>query len=392
MAHGAFKVLDSYKIISADSHIVEPPDMYTEPDRARNCATARRGWSGARRRPGREYDAWMLDGQAGRHLGRGDAGRAALRGPVADRFPRRLGGRPQGRLRRRCDDRRERRGRDLGLGAAAEPGAVLVPRPGQRAALRDLPRLQRLDRRFLQALSRPAEGHRDAQCRRSRRGRRRSSSAAPRWASSARSSRSRRSRTSRTATRSTTVSGRRRRTRSIRCCCISARRATAFPANEFTMDLDRADRRRPLDHRLLGALFARLDAVRRRVRQVPRSEDRLGRARGGVDPALAEADGLHLSSSGRSSPRAGGRRRGCCRATTGSATCSSSSWRTISACNCATRSASRTCCGAATTRMPRRPSRARSNSSAACSPACPRPICARSPRRTPRKMFGFKLD
>ena len=29
MAHGAFKILDNYKLISADSHIVEPPDLYT---------------------------------------------------------------------------------------------------------------------------------------------------------------------------------------------------------------------------------------------------------------------------------------------------------------------------------------------------------------------------
>ena len=103
------------------------------------------------------------------------------------------------------------------------------------------------------------------------------------------------------------------------------------PANEFTMDLTELTGAGPLDDRLLGALLAGLDAVRRRVRQVPGAEDRLGRARGGVDPALAEADGLHLSASGRSSPRAGSRPRGCCRATTGSATCSSSSWRTISA-------------------------------------------------------------
>ena len=43
MAHGAFKTLDNYKLISADSHIVEPPDLYTEPDRARGSATGRRG-------------------------------------------------------------------------------------------------------------------------------------------------------------------------------------------------------------------------------------------------------------------------------------------------------------------------------------------------------------
>src|SRR6267378_3723488 len=56
----------------------------------------------------------------------------------------------------------------------------------------------------------------------------------------------------------------------------------------------RDDRRRPLDDGLLGALLAELDAVCRRFRSLPGSEDRLGRARSGVDPALAEADGLHL--------------------------------------------------------------------------------------------------
>ena len=44
--------MTAWKMISADSHIVEPPDMYTEPHRARSSATGRRGWSGARRRPG----------------------------------------------------------------------------------------------------------------------------------------------------------------------------------------------------------------------------------------------------------------------------------------------------------------------------------------------------
>ena len=34
-----------------------------------------------------------------------------------------------------CDDRRKRGGRHLGLGVAAEPGTVLVPRAGQRAAV-----------------------------------------------------------------------------------------------------------------------------------------------------------------------------------------------------------------------------------------------------------------
>jgi len=63
----------------------------------------------------------------------------------------------------------------------------------------------------------------------------------------------------------------------------------------------------------------------------------------------------------------------------------SSSWKTISASNCATISASRTCCGAATIRTPRRRSRGRSNFCRACSRACPRRNCAKSPRRTPQR-------
>src|SRR4029077_5590249 len=54
--------MSAYKLISADSHIVEPPDMYAsriEP-RFRNRAPRME----RRKTPaGREYDAWMLDGQ-----------------------------------------------------------------------------------------------------------------------------------------------------------------------------------------------------------------------------------------------------------------------------------------------------------------------------------------
>ena len=51
-----------YKLISADSHIVEPPDMYTNriAPKLRNRAPRME----RRKTPaGREYDAWMLDGQ-----------------------------------------------------------------------------------------------------------------------------------------------------------------------------------------------------------------------------------------------------------------------------------------------------------------------------------------
>ena len=50
-----------YKIISADSHIVEPPDMYTArfDPKLRNRAPHME----RRKTPaGREYDAWVLDG------------------------------------------------------------------------------------------------------------------------------------------------------------------------------------------------------------------------------------------------------------------------------------------------------------------------------------------
>ncbi|MBV8492592.1 MAG: amidohydrolase, partial [Alphaproteobacteria bacterium] len=51
-----------YRIISADSHIVEPPDMYTArfDPKLRNRAPHME----RRKTPtGRDYDAWMLEGQ-----------------------------------------------------------------------------------------------------------------------------------------------------------------------------------------------------------------------------------------------------------------------------------------------------------------------------------------
>jgi len=51
----------AYKVISADSHIVEPPDMYTsriEPKFRERAPRIERHKTPA----GREYDAWMLDG------------------------------------------------------------------------------------------------------------------------------------------------------------------------------------------------------------------------------------------------------------------------------------------------------------------------------------------
>ena len=52
----------NFKMISADSHIVEPPDMYA--DRIDPKLRDRAPRMERRKTPaGREYDAWMLDGQ-----------------------------------------------------------------------------------------------------------------------------------------------------------------------------------------------------------------------------------------------------------------------------------------------------------------------------------------
>jgi hypothetical protein len=51
----------SWKLISADSHIVEPPDMYTKrfsPKLRQRAPHMERRKTSA----GREYDAWMLEG------------------------------------------------------------------------------------------------------------------------------------------------------------------------------------------------------------------------------------------------------------------------------------------------------------------------------------------
>jgi len=86
----------------------------------------------------------------------------------------------------------------------------------------------------------------------------------------------------------------------------------------------------------------------------------------------------------RCSPRDGSRRRDSCRATTGAATCSWSSWRTTSVSSCGTRSASTTCSGEATSRTPSRRGRSRGSFWIGSSPERPRRTSARSPRRMPR--------
>src|SRR6266446_6433667 len=52
----------TYKLISADSHIVEPPDLYT--DRIERRFKERAPRMEQRETPtGRKYDAWFIDGQ-----------------------------------------------------------------------------------------------------------------------------------------------------------------------------------------------------------------------------------------------------------------------------------------------------------------------------------------
>ena len=139
--------MTDYRIISADSHIVEPPDMYTARfnPKLRNRAPHME----RRKTPaGREYDAWMLEGRQVGTLGAVMQAGQRFEDPSQIDFLGLWEDVRKGAYRSRCDAGRERGGRDLGFGIAAEPGAVLVPRAGQRAALRDLPLLQRLDRHF----------------------------------------------------------------------------------------------------------------------------------------------------------------------------------------------------------------------------------------------------
>ena len=327
--------MTEYKLISADSHIVEPPDLYTNRIEPRFRDRAPR-MERVETPTGRKYDAWFIDGQQVGTLGAVMQAGQRFEDPSQIDFLGIVGGRSARRLRSAGDGQGERDGRRLGRVPAAEPGPLLVPHPGQRAAHRHLPRLQRLDRGVLQALPRSPQGHRHAQRRRRRGGLRWSSSAAPSSAWSGRSSPSRRWPTGRIATRSTTASGGPRRTSGCRCSCTSARRAAAIPGCEFTMDLGELTGagRSTTDYWVRYSLSAMIFAGV--FDRYPEAEGRLGRARGRVDSSLAEADGLHVSRAAGVHARAGGRGRGCCRATTGAATCSWSSWRTTSASSSAT--------------------------------------------------------
>jgi hypothetical protein len=81
--------MGAFKVISADSHIVEPPDMYTsriEPRFRERAPRIERHKTPV----GREYDAWVLDGVQVGTLG------AVMQGGCAE-----------GRLRSAFDDHRE---------------------------------------------------------------------------------------------------------------------------------------------------------------------------------------------------------------------------------------------------------------------------------------------
>src|SRR5204862_6534525 len=58
----------AYKLISADSHIVEPPDLYTKRIDVKFRDRAPR-MERSKTPAGREFDAWFIDGQQAGTLG-----------------------------------------------------------------------------------------------------------------------------------------------------------------------------------------------------------------------------------------------------------------------------------------------------------------------------------
>ncbi len=192
--------------------------------------------------------------------------------------------------------------------------------------------------------------------------------------------------------RSTTASGRRPRRSSMPLLLHIATPRDGVPANEFTMDVTEmtgAGRsttdywvRYSLGSMVFAGVFDKFPAI----------EGRLGRARGGMDPALAEADGLHLS-------RAPGLHQGLeARKRRADAERLLEAQHVRRVHGRRARHQMRDNIGVDTmlwgsdfphaeATLPRR-----SNSWGACSRAFPRPIGVRSPRKTPRKMFGFELN
>ena len=255
--------------------------------------------------------------------------------------------------------------------------------PDSACSRPNLPRLQRLDRRLLQALPGPPQGHRHAQ-----RGRRRGGLAGARALRQARAGRrvhpglaAGRPAVSSPDLRPLLVDGAGPRAAAAAAHRHAARRRPGLRVHD---EPRRAHRRRPLHHRLLGALLAVGDDLRRRLRPLSAAQGRLGRARSRVDPSLAEADGLHVSRAaglhqgleveGRPAAERllapqhvrgvhGGRSR--------RRSCATDRRRDHAV---GQRLPARRVDVAEVAGLPR----------AACSTACPRRTCARSPRRTPR--------
>ena len=111
----------------------------------------------------------------------------------------------------------------------------------------------------------------------------------------------------------------------------------------------------------LGQILHDLHDLRRCVRPLPEVESGLRRARDGVDPPLAQTDGLYLHGTAGAKPKAGMalQARVSSPATIGARTSLWSSWKTTPASRCVTSSGWTTCSGGTTspTRSPPGPSR-----------------------------------
>ena len=80
------------KLISADSHIVEPPDLYTSRIEHRFRDRAPR-MERMETPTGRKFDSWVIDGQQVGTLGAVMQAGQRFEDPVPDRLPRHVGGR-----------------------------------------------------------------------------------------------------------------------------------------------------------------------------------------------------------------------------------------------------------------------------------------------------------
>jgi hypothetical protein len=118
----------TYKLISADSHIIEPPDLYTSRIEARFRDRAPR-MERVETPTGRKYDAWFIEGQQAGTLGAVMQAGQRFEDPSQIDFlgvweDVRLGGYdPQAMIKENRD------GRGLGGVLAAESGPLLVPHP-----------------------------------------------------------------------------------------------------------------------------------------------------------------------------------------------------------------------------------------------------------------------